>query len=126
MNDGAGSKVTEAIIGAAMEVHKTLGPGLLESAYEGCLAWELRDRGHNVEQQTSLPMSYKGYQLDMGYRLDLILDDLAIEELKAVERLEPIRQAQLLSYLKLSGKKAGLLMNFNVSLLSAGIKRLVT
>ena len=118
------NKITEEIIGAAIEVHRTLGPGLLESAYEACLFHELILRGFKVERQKSLPILYKGVKVDAGYRLDLLVNDLVIVELKSVEKLAPIHTAQLLSYLRLSEKKVGLLINFNVKLLKYGIKRL--
>ena len=117
--------ITESVIGAAIEVHRALGPGLLESAYEACLAFELRERGREVVQQQPLPLVYKGVALDCGYRLDLLVDSLVVVELKAVDRLDPIHQAQLLSYLKLSGHKVGLLINFNVRVLKNGIRRMV-
>jgi GxxExxY protein len=119
------NKLTEAIIGAAISVHRELGPGLLESAYEACLAYELTDRGLRVERQKELPVTYRGHSLDCGYRLDLLIEDLVIVELKAVEKLQPIHEAQLLSYLKLSGAPLGLLLNFNVIELRRGIRRLV-
>ena len=117
-------KITEAIIGTAIEVHRTLGPGLLESAYQTCLAFELIERGYKVEQQKPLPLIYKNVHLDCGYRLDLLVNEAVIVEIKAVEQLAPIHEAQLLSYLRLSGCKVGLLINFNVKLLKYGIKRL--
>ncbi|MDQ3818445.1 MAG: GxxExxY protein [Acidobacteriota bacterium] len=113
------------IVDAAMKVHSTLGPGLLESAYEACLIYELRKRGVKVESQMPLPVLYDGVRIDAGYRIDLMVDDAVIVELKTVERLLPVHQAQLLSHLKLSGKRAGLLINFNVPHLRDGIKRLV-
>jgi len=119
------NKITEAIIASAIAVHKELGPGLLESAYEACLAYELAERKFKVERQKGLPVSYHGVQLDCGYRIDLLVEELVVVELKAVERLEPIHEAQLLSYLKLSGCKVGLLINFNVKLLKNGIRRFV-
>lgn len=118
------NKITEAIIGAAIEVHRTLGPGLLESAYQTCLAFELIERGYKVEQQKPLPLIYKNVHLDCGYRLDLLVNEAVIVEIKAVEQLAPIHEAQLLSYLRLSGCKVGLFINFNVKLLKYGIKRL--
>jgi GxxExxY protein len=117
--------LTERIIGAAIEVHRNLGPGLLESAYETCLSFELAERGLNVEAQKPLPVIYKDVHLDAGYRLDLLVEDQVIVEIKAVEQLAPIHQAQLLSYLKISGRKVGLLINFNVQILKNGIKRLI-
>jgi len=120
------NKITEAIIGAAIDVHRVLGPGLLESAYQACLAFELVERGYKVEPQKPLPLIYKSVQLDCGYRLDLLVNDAVIVEIKAVDELAPIHEAQLLSYLRLSGCKVGLLINFNVKLLKHGIKRLVS
>ncbi len=117
--------LTQSIIGAAIEVHRALGPGLLESAYEACLAFELSQRDHIVERQKPMPLAYKTVRLDTGYKLDLVVDNLVIVELKAVERLLPIHEAQLLSYLKLSGCHVGLLLNFNVTTLKSGIRRLV-
>jgi GxxExxY protein len=119
------NEITEKIIGAAIAVHKELGPGLLESAYEACLVYELVQSGLKVESQKSLPVSYRGVQVDCGYRIDLLVEDQIILELKAVEKMEPIHEAQLLSYLKLSGYKIGLLINFNVRLLRNGIRRFV-
>ena len=119
------NSITETIIGAAIAVHRELGPGLLESAYEACLAYELVDRGVSLEQQKPLPIKYRGVELDCGYRIDLLVERQVIIELKAVERLEPIHEAQLLSYLKLSGCRVGLLINFNVKVLKNGIRRLV-
>lgn len=119
------NKITESIIGAAIDVHRSLGPGLLESAYETCLAFELLERGHKIEQQKTLPIFYKGNQLDAGYRLDLLVDEKVILEIKSVDSFVPIHDAQLLSYLKLSGCKIGLLINFNVKMLKQGIHRLV-
>lgn len=119
------NRITESVIGAAMAVHRELGPGLLESAYEACLAFELVERGSTVERQKALPVKYRGVKVDCGYRIDLLVEGKVIIELKAVERLEPIHEAQLLSYLKLSGCKVGLLINFNVKVLKNGIRRLV-
>ncbi len=118
------NKLTGEIIGAAIEVHKTLGPGLLESAYEECLCHELKLRGIPYERQKELPIEYKGVKLDCGYRLDIVAEQSLIVELKSCERLEPIHKAQLLTYLKLTGIKVGLLINFNVPVLKEGIKRL--
>jgi len=122
--DGLNS-ITEDIIGAAIEVHRALGPGLLESAYETCLTFDLVGRGHKVEAQKPLHLIYKGVKLDCAYRLDLLVDEQVIVEIKSVEQLLPIHQAQLLSYLKLSGCKVGLLLNFNVPMLKDGIMRVV-
>jgi GxxExxY protein len=118
-------EITQCIIGAAIEVHKTLGPGLLESAYETCLAFELRQFGYKIEQQKPLPVIYKNVRLDCGYRLDLVVEDAVIVEIKAVAQLAPINDAQLLSYLRLSGMKVGLLINFHVRVLKNGLKRIV-
>ncbi len=119
------NEITELIIGAAIAVHKELGPRLLESAYEVCLVYELAGNGLKVECQKSLPVTYHGVYLDCGYRIDMLVEDKVVVELKAVEKLEPIHEAQLLSYLKLSGRKVGLLINFNVKVLKDGVKRLV-
>jgi GxxExxY protein len=116
---------TASIIGAAIEVHRQLGPGLLESAYEQCLCHELHLRGLLFKCQVDLPVSYKGLQLDCGYKIDLIVADEVIVELKSVEKILPVHEAQLLTYLKLSGKTVGLLINFNTSLLTQGIVRRV-
>jgi GxxExxY protein len=118
------NKITEAIIGAAIEVHRALGPGLLESSYLACLVYELRQRGFKVLEQVPLPLVYKEVKLDCGYRLDLLVNDAVIVEVKSVESLAPIHEAQLLSYLKLADCKIGLLINFNVKMLKHGIKRL--
>jgi GxxExxY protein len=117
-------RISAAVIGCAIEVHRFLGPGLLESAYESCLAYELAGRGCRVERQRQMPVVYRGIRIDCGYRLDLVVDEAVIVELKAVESLLPIHSAQLLSYLKLSGLPLGLLINFNVGLLKQGIRRL--
>jgi GxxExxY protein len=117
--------ITRRIIGAAIEVHRRLGPGLLESAYESCLAYELRQLGFKVEQQKPLPVVYKDVKLDCSYRLDLVVEDSVVIEVKAVERLAPIHDAQLLSYLRLSEKRVGLLINFHVRVLKNGLKRIV-
>ncbi len=119
------NQLTGTIIGSAIEVHKALGPGLLESAYEECLWLEIQSRGLNAQRQVSLPIDYKGRQLDCGYRLDLLVDDKIVVEIKAVEKLLPIHKAQLLTYLKLGGWNLGLLLNFNVPVLKQGIRRLV-
>ena len=119
------SLLTGRIISAAIEVHRYLGPGLLESAYEECLCREFDHRGINFERQVNLPIDYKGYRIDSGYRLDLVVDHRVVVELKAVRQLEKIHEAQLLTYLKLTGLNLGLLLNFNVVLLKDGIKRLV-
>jgi GxxExxY protein len=118
------NEITGQIVDAAMKVHTKLGPGLLESAYEACLAYELRRRGLQVATQVALPITYEDVQLDAGYRIDLLVESQVIVELKAVEKMIPLYDAQLLSYLKLSGNKIGLLINFNVVRLKDGIKRL--
>ena len=125
MNAERLNKISQKIIGAAIEVHKQVGPGLLESAYEACLAFELTERGLAMERQKALPVAYRGVELDCGYRIDLLVEDAVIVELKAVDRLEPIHEAQLITYLKLSGCQLGLLINFNVKVLKHGIRRLV-
>ena len=117
--------ITRRIIGAAIEVHKHLGPGLLESAYESCLAFELSERGLAIERQKPLPIKYKNVLFDCGYKLDLVVEDSVIVELKAIEQLLPIHEAQLLSYLRISGKSTGLLINFHVRVLKNGLKRIV-
>lgn len=117
--------ITETVIGAAIDVHRALGPGLLESAYEACLAYELVQRGLKIERQKELPVVYRDAKVDCGYRIDLLVEGAVVVELKAVERLERIHEAQLLSYLKLSGLRVGLLINFNVMMLKEGIKRMV-
>lgn len=118
-------RITETIIGAAIKVHRALGPGLLESAYAACLAFEITESGLKVETEKPLPVLYRQVKLDCGYRLDLLVEEKVIVELKAVDRLMPIHQAQLLSYLKISGISVGLLINFNVTLLKHGIQRVV-
>jgi GxxExxY protein len=115
---------THAIIAAALEVHRTLGPGLLESIYEECLCREMKIRGIVHDRQKSLPVTYKGERLAMDYRLDVVVENSILLELKCVDKLLPIHEAQLLTYLKLSGLKTGLLLNFNSVLLKDGIKRL--
>jgi GxxExxY protein len=116
---------TSPILGAALEVHRHLGPGLLESAYEECLCHELALRGLSFQRQIELPVEYKGLKLNCGYKIDLLVRNEVILELKAVEKLLPIHQAQLLTYLKLAHKRVGLLINFNVPLLTQGIIRRV-
>ena len=119
------NELTEAIIGAAMEVHRALGPGLLESIYEMCLCRELSIRGIPFERQVLTPVEYKGVKLDCGYRADIVVDGTILLEIKAIDSLLPIHDAQLLSYLKLGGWKIGLLINFNVELLKNGLRRRV-
>jgi GxxExxY protein len=116
---------TAPIIGAAIEVHRHLGPGLLESAYEECLCHELHLRGIDFRRQVDLPVEYKGLKLDCGYRLDLIVHEEVVIELKCVGRVLPVHEAQLLTYMMLTGKRVGLLINFNVPLLTRGITRRV-
>ena len=120
LNDSSG-----AVVDAAIKVHTALGPGLLEGAYEGCLVHELRKRGHLVVQQLPLPVLYDGICIDLGYRIDLLVDGGVVVEVKSVGTLAPIHNAQLLSYLKLGGYKVGLLLNFNVPRLKDGIRRIV-
>lgn len=117
--------IARDVVDSAFAVHSELGPGLLESAYEACLRHELELRGHRVVAQLPQPVSYRGLDLDVGYRLDLLVDDSLIVELKTVEQIQPIHHAQLLTYLKLSRKTLGLLINFNVPLIKNGIKRVV-
>jgi len=119
------NKITETIIGVAINIHRALGPGLLESAYEACMVYDLIKAGLKVEQQKPLPIVYRGVKLECGYRLDLMIANEVIVEIKSVEKLLPIHQAQLMSYLKLSDCKVGLLINFNVKVLKNGIKRVV-
>jgi len=119
------NELTGTIIGAAIQVHRELGPGLLESTYEACLSYELGEAGLVVERQVTLPVRYRGVNLDCGYRIDLLVEKAVIVELKAVDRIEPIHEAQLLSYLKLSGCNVGLLINFNVKILRNGTRRMI-
>ena len=113
------------VVNAAMKVHTILGPGLLESAYEACLTQELKNRGLKVETQVGLPVTYDGTQIDVGYRIDLLVEKTVIVELKAVEKIRDIHKAQILSYLKLSGVRVGLLINFNTVSLKDGIQRII-
>ena len=115
----------EPVTGAAIEVHRNLGPGLLESAYEDCLCHEMHLRGLSFARQVELPISYKGVKLDCGYQIDLVVENEVILELKAVDRILPVHEAQLLTYMKLPGERVGLLINFNVPLLTQGIVRRV-
>ena len=117
--------LTDLIIGAAIEVHRQTGPGLMESAYEECLCYELSQRRIAFRRQVNLPILYKGIKLDCGYKMDLVVEDAIVLELKTVDHLLPVHAAQLLTYLKLSGKQVGLLMNFNEPILKKGLKRLV-
>ena len=117
--------LSEKVIGCAIEVHRALGPGLLESAYEECLCYELSDAGLSFRRQVPLPVNYKEVRMDLGDRIDVVVEDRLILELKTVERILPIHEAQLLTYLKLSGMGTGLILNFNVPVLRDGIKRMV-
>jgi GxxExxY protein len=119
------NELSSKIIGASIEVHKALGPGLLESAYEECLCHELSLQDMSVDRQRPLPVKYKGKKLDIGYRLDVVVDNAIILELKSCEQIEAIHKAQLLTYLKLSGLHLGLLLNFNVAVMRDGIVRVV-
>ena len=119
------NEISKIIIGAAIEVHKHLGPGLLESAYQECLLYELNLAGLNVEKEKVLPIIYKKIKLDHGYRIDLLVENKVVIETKTVESLTDVHEAQVLTYLKLGGYKLGLLMNFNVKLLKNGLKRYV-
>ena len=120
-----GAEITERILAAAIEVHKRLGPGLMESAYQACLSREMALRGIEHECEVDLPVDYKGVQLDCGYRLDMVVENAVIVELKSVQAVLPIHEAQLLTYLKLSGKRVGLILNFNVPILMDGQVRRV-
>ena len=117
--------VATDIVDCAIKVHKTLGPGLLESAYQGCHAYELRKRGRDVKTEVKLPIIYEDQQIDVGYRIDTWVDELIVVENKAIDSLLPIHQAQLLTYLKLSGCKIGFLLNWNVRLMKHGVRRVV-
>ncbi|HWX55088.1 MAG TPA: GxxExxY protein [Verrucomicrobiae bacterium] len=119
------NKISAVVLDAAIAVHNALGPGLLEKAYEACLAFELTSRGLAVQTQVPLPITYRGVLLDVAYRIDLLVEDLVVIELKAVDKLAPLHEAQLISYLKLSNKKLGLLINFHVVRLKDGYKRIV-
>ena len=118
-------QLTEKVIGLAIEVHRGLGPGLLESAYEECLCYELGESGVSFERQVPLPVVYKSVELDCGYRMDIVVDNRLVLELKTVEKILPIHEAQLLTYLKLGRLQTGLILNFNTSVLKDGIRRLV-
>jgi len=119
------NEIGEAVLGAAMKVHSAVGPGLLESVYETCLTHELRIQGFNVQRQVALPVEYDGQRIDAGFRLDILVAEKVVVEVKAVERTAPIHTAQILTYLKLGGFKLGYLLNFNVVHMRDGIKRLV-
>jgi GxxExxY protein len=119
------NEIGKIVVDSAIKVHKTLGPGLLESAYEACLSHELRKRSLNVQTQVGLPLKYDDVILDVGYRVDILIEGMVILELKAVEKLLPIHEAQILSYLKLSKCKLGFLLNFNVYRMKDGIRRMV-
>jgi GxxExxY protein len=119
------NSLSENIIGSAIEVHRQLGPGLLESAYQNCLLYELTKRGLNVEMEKSLPIIYKDIKLDHGYRIDLLVDNRVVIEIKAVESLTDVHTAQMMTYLKLGNYQLGLILNFHVTVLKAGIKRLI-
>lgn len=120
-----GSALTERLIGLAIDVHRQLGPGLLESAYEECLCFELRQNAVPYERQVALPVVYKDVRLDCGYRMDVVVANEVVVELKAIERLLPIHDAQMLTYLRLSNRKVGLIMNFNSVVLKDGLPRIV-
>ena len=122
---GERDTLTESVIGLAIEVHRALGPGLLESAYQECLCYELKANGIAFGRQVALPVVYKSVKLDCGYRMDLVVDDRLVVELKTVEKILPIHEAQLLTYLRLSGIRTGLLLNFNTAVLKNSIKRMV-
>jgi GxxExxY protein len=119
------NRITEAVIGAAIEVHRLLGPGFLESSYEECCAHELTLRGIRFERQKPIPIVYKDVKLDCGFRLDFFIEGKVVVELKAVDEMHPVHEAQLLTYMKLAESRVGLLINFNVLLLKDGIKRMV-
>ena len=119
------NELTRLIIGAAIEVHKQLGPGLLESAYEECLAYELKRCGLPIERQKPVPVVYKEIKLDYGYRVDILVNNIVVLELKSVDALAPVHEAQILTYMKFAQKRIGLLMNFNVTVLKNGLKRYV-
>ncbi len=119
------NQITSLVIGCAIEVHKNLGPGLLESAYEECLAFELKNAGLKIERQKPAPVVYKEIKLDCGYRIDLLVEDVLVIELKTVDAFNPVHEAQILTYMKFSKKPIGLLINFNVKLLKHGLRRLI-
>jgi len=119
------NEITQKIIGCAIEVHKRLGPGLLESAYEECLSYELVNNGLNIKRQQPTPVVYKDIKLDCGYRIDLLVENLVVVELKVVDEFNPVHEAQILTYMKFSNKTLGLLINFNVTSLRNGIRRFI-
>ena len=119
------NRITGLIIGCAIEVHRSLGPGLLESAYEECLVFELQKNDLSVSRQTPVPVTYKDVKLDYGYRIDILVENLVVLELKVVDKINPVHEAQILTYMKFSGKSVGLLINFNVTVLKNGIRRYV-
>ncbi len=119
------NEISHEIIGIAIDIHKKLGPGLLESAYENALAYDLKEAGFNVIQQLAMPFEYKEVKLDVGYRLDILVENKVIVEVKSIENLAPVHYSQLLTYLKLADKKLGLLINFNSKYLKDGIHRIV-
>jgi GxxExxY protein len=119
------SEITDKIIGCAIEVHKQLGPGLLESAYEECLSYELEQAGLNITRQKPVPVVYKEIKLECGYRIDILVENCVVIELKSVEALNQVHEAQILTYLKFAKKEVGLLINFNVTLLKNGLKKYV-
>ncbi len=120
-----GAPTTETVIGSAIRVHRALGPGLLESAYQACLAHELGLGGHRVECEVEVPVSYRGLVVRPAYRIDLLVNETVVVEVKAVERLHPIHEAQLLTYLRVGGYRTGLLLNFNVPVLKEGLRRIL-
>jgi GxxExxY protein len=119
------NEITQRIIGCAIEVHKKLGPGLLESAYEECLAFELNKAGLSIKRQQPTPIVYKDIKLDYGYRIDILVENSVVIELKVVDELNPVHTAQILTYMKFSNMKIGLLINFNVTILKNGIRRFI-
>lgn len=118
-------EIARQIVDSALTVHRALGPGLLEAVYEQCLAYELRARGIGVQRQITVPIRYRDAQIDAGLRMDMVVDGLVVVEIKAIEKLLPVHEAQLLTYLKFSGHRIGLLINFNVLLIKHGIKRMI-
>jgi GxxExxY protein len=119
------NRLSNKVIGCAIEVHRVLGPGLLESAYQQCLAWELQQHGLAVKEQIAIPIRYKELEIPNAYRIDILIEEELVVELKAVDRIEPVHIAQMLTYLKVNGLRLGLLLNFNVDVMRKGIKRVV-